>query len=203
MPDADIVEKLRSSLKAGSQELDHPFLRSAVIVPLQPRNGRIEILFELRSRNLRRSPGEVGFPGGRIEPGENPWQAALRELEEELGVPGGQVECLGRLAEQQRRRDELVVPFVARLPAGQELEPDDVEVAEVFTVPLEYLLRTDFKEARLIEEHRLSDDFPRKYLPGGEWIRRLERPVRYLLYEGRLIWGLSANILFQIQGMIR
>jgi coenzyme A diphosphatase NUDT7 len=203
MRDADVVEKLRRSLETGSRELDHPFLRSAVIVPLQSRNGRIQILFELRARNLRRSPGEVGFPGGRIEPGESPWQAALRELEEELGVPGRYVERLGRLAEQQRRRDELVVPFVARLPEGLEPEPDEVEVAEVFTVPLEYLLSTDFKEARLIEEYRLSEDFPRRYLPGGDWTRRLERPVRYLLFEDRLIWGLSASILFQIQGMIR
>jgi coenzyme A diphosphatase NUDT7 len=170
MPDAEIVEKLRRSLVAGSRELDHPFLRSAVVVPLQSRNGRVQILFELRA---------------------------------ELGVSGRHVERLGRLAEQQRRRDELVVPFVARLPEGLETEPDEAEVAEVFTVPLEYLLNTEFREARLIEEYRLSDDFPRRYLPEGDWTRRLERPVRYLLFEDRLIWGLSASILFQIQGMIR
>ena len=89
------------------------------------------------------------------------------------------------------------------LPEGLETEPDEAEVAEVFTVPLEDLLSTEFKEARLIEEYRLSDDFPRRYLPEGDWTGRLERPVRYLLFEDRLIWGLSAGILFQIQAMIR
>jgi 8-oxo-dGTP pyrophosphatase MutT (NUDIX family) len=163
----------------------------------------VEIVFELRGRNLRRSPGEVGFPGGRIEPGEDSWQAALRELEEELGVPRDQVECVGRLPDQRRRSEELIVPFVARLPEDVELTPDGEEVAEVFTVPLEYLLRADFREARLIEEHSLSSDFPREYLPGGTWTRRIDRPVRFLIYRNYLIWGLSANILLQILELVR
>lgn len=171
-------------------------------MPLLYRNGRIHFVLELRANHLRRSPGEVGFPGGRIEPGESSWEAALRELEEELGVAGSQVEVLGRLPVQQRRREELIVPFVCRLAEDVELKPDGIEVAEVFTLPLDYVLSTGFKEARIIEEYSLSEDFPLQYLPRSSWKRSLTRPVYYLVYEKYLIWGLSANILLKVLELI-
>lgn len=158
---------------------------------------------ELRARNLRRSPGEVGFPGGRIEPGEKPWQAAVRELEEELGVGGHLVECLGRLPEQQRRRDELVIPFVGRIAEDVEMRPDGVEVAEVFTLPLDYVLSEGFRKATLVERYTLADDFPREQLPGGSWDRTVSRSVYFLNYGKYLIWGLSANILMRLLESIR
>jgi len=201
--DGNIIENLREALAAARGDLDYPFVRSAIVVPLIRREGSVEIVFELRTRHLRRSPGEVGFPGGRVEAGESPWQAALRELEEELGVPGDRVECLGRLPEQQRRRDELIVPFVGWLAEDVELNPDGIEVEEVFTLTLDHLLQNDFQEAGLTEQYTLSDDFPRKYLPDGNWNRKVIRSVRYLIYGKYLIWGLSANILFQLLELIR
>jgi 8-oxo-dGTP pyrophosphatase MutT (NUDIX family) len=201
--DVNIIEKLRHTLKNSRGSLDYPFLRSAVIVPLQYREGAVQIVLELRTRHLRRSPGEVGFPGGRIESGEDPWEAALREEEEELGVGSEQVECLGQLPEQQRRRDELIVPFVGWLAEDVELKPDGFEVEEVFTLTLDHLLHNDFQEAELTEQYTLSADFPRKYLPDGRWDRKITRSVRYLIYGKYLIWGLSANILHQLLELIR
>lgn len=203
MSDGHIIETIRRTLAGGDHELAVAFLRSAVAVPLISVNGGLEIVFELRCRNLRRSPGEVGFPGGRIEEGEDPWQAVLRELEEELGVPGDRVECLGRLPEQQRRRDELIVPYVARLAPDVQPVADGIEVEDVFTVPLQMLLNAEFQHARLIERHTLSDDFPRQYLPGGVWERSIERSLRYLIYNNHLIWGLSANILLQLLQLLQ
>ncbi|UCF98266.1 MAG: CoA pyrophosphatase [Spirochaetaceae bacterium] len=203
MSDDNYIERIRRNLEARGRSLDYPFLRSAVIVPLVRRDGCIEIIFELRARHLRRSPGEVGFPGGRVEEGESPWQAALRELEEELGVSESYVQCLGQLPEQQRRRDELIVPFVGELPEDIELKPDRLEVEEVFTLPLKTLMDTEFQEARLTEQYSLSDDFPRDYLPGSSWNRTVTRSVHYLIYKNYLIWGLSANILLQLLERIR
>jgi len=120
--------------------------------------------------------------------------AALRELEEELGVPGDRVECLERLPEQQRRRDELIVPFVGWLAEDVELNPDGIVVEEVFTLSLDRLLQNDFKEAGLTEQYNLPD---------GRWNRKVIRSVRYLIYGKYLIWGLSANILFQLLELIR
>jgi coenzyme A diphosphatase NUDT7 len=198
-----VIENLRKSLSVSQESLDYPFLRSAVIVPLIQRRKEVEIVLELRGRHLRRSPGEVSFPGGRVEAGESPWQTALREMGEELGVASDRIECLGQLPEQQRRRDELIVPFVGRLSGEVELKPDGIEVEEVFTLGLDHLLQNDFGEAGLTEEYTLSADFPLDYLPGGRWNRTITRPVRYLIYGKYLIWGLSANILLQLLELIR
>lgn len=203
MSAGNVIENLREALSCDRGELDYPFYRSAVMVPLRQRGGSVEIVLELRARHLRRSPGEVGFPGGRVEAGESPWQAGLRELEEELGVPGDQVEYLGRLAEQQRRADELIVPFVVRLAEDAEPKPDGIEVEEVFTLNLDHLLQNDFREAGITEAYTLSADFPVDYLPGGKWNRTITRSVRYLVYGKYLIWGLSANILLQLLELIR
>jgi coenzyme A diphosphatase NUDT7 len=199
----NVIENLRESLTSARGNLSYPFLRSAVLVPLIQRGKSVEIVFELRTRQLRRSPGEVGFPGGRVEAGESPWQTVLREIEEELGVESSQVECLGQLPEQQRHRDELIVPFVGRLSPEVELKPDGIEVEEVFALPLDHLLRNDFQEAGLTEQYTLSDEFPQAYLPDGRWNRTITRTVRYLIYGRYLIWGLSADILFKLLELIR
>lgn len=203
MSNGSIIENLRETLTSSQGNLHYPFVRSAVIVPLIQRGESVEIVLELRARHLRRSPGEVGFPGGRVEAGESSWQAGLRELEEELGVAREQVECLGQLPEQQRRRDELIVPFVGRLAEDVELKPDGIEVEAVFFLPLDHLLQNHFQEAALTERHMLSDDFPHAYLPNGRWNREVTRSVRYLIYGKYLIWGLSANILHGMLKLIR
>ena len=203
MSTGNVIENLRDSLASDGGDLGYPFLRSAVLVPLIRRGESVEIVFELRTRAIRRSPGEVGFPGGRVEAGESPWQAALREMEEELGVDSSLVERIGQLPEQQRHRDELIVPFVGLLAEEVKLKPDGIEVEEVFSLPLDHLLRNDFQEAGLTEHYTLSDDFPQMYLPGGRWNRTITRPVRYLIYGKYLIWGLSANILFTLLERIR
>jgi len=171
--------------------------KAAVIVPLAARPEGLAVLLERRSPSLRQSPGEVGFPGGRLEPGESPWSAALRELEEELGIAGGRVRLLGPLPAFMRRRGELVYPFVCALDGGTAVHPGE-EVAEAFWLPLEALKRTGFRHAELRENHRLSRDFPSRLLSGGRRRRKENRPVPYELFEGRLIWGLTAEILEEL-----
>lgn len=175
-----------------------PYRRHAVIVPLVEGPEGLQVLLQLRAGHLRRSPGEVGLPGGRLEPGETPWQAALREIEEELGVPAGEVELMGCLPAQQRRREELVLPFVGRLADPARPEPCSDEVAELFRVPIAELRRRGFRQAQIIEEVSLSPDFPRHLLPGGDWSRRRTRSVHYIEYGQRLIWGLTAAILVDL-----
>jgi coenzyme A diphosphatase NUDT7 len=175
-----------------------PYERHGVIVPLLEGQEGAEILLQLRASHLRRSPGEVGLPGGRVEPGETPWQAALREIEEELGVPAQEVELLGCLPAQERRRGELILPFVCRLADPERPEARSEEVAELFRLPMDLLRRRGFQQAQIIEKHTLSPDFPRHLLPGGNWSRRLTRPVYYLEYGQWLIWGLTAAILVDL-----
>jgi len=199
----EILEKLRKHLEEAVSRLGSSFIRSAVMVLLLDRGDDLEIVLELRADHLRRSPGEVGFPGGRLEPGESPWEAALRELHEELGVTADRIELLGTLPEQQRRRHELIVPFVCSLDPGVQLAPRDEEVEEVFTLPLSRLQRDGFEEASIVEQYFLSEDFPKQYLFGGEWRQRLIRPVYYYKYGKYFVWGLTARILLQLLELLR
>lgn len=192
------LESLSRRLQAnGSPDPLARFERAAVVVPLAVRPEGPAVLLELRSSALRQSPGEVSFPGGRLEAGESPWAAALRELEEELGIDGGRVRLLGPLPAFMRRRGELVYPFVCALE-GDVAPRTGQEVAEAFWLPLEHLRREGFRHAELLEDYRLSRDFPSRLLSGGSWRRRSRRPMPYELYEGRLIWGLTAEILEEL-----
>jgi 8-oxo-dGTP pyrophosphatase MutT (NUDIX family) len=136
----------------------------------------------------------VGLPGGRLEPGEGAWEAALRELEEELGIPADRVRLLGPLPVFERGRGELIHPFVAALREPFEVRPG-AEVAEAFWLPLSALRDPGFRKAEIREQARLAGSLPRRLLPGRRWRRRVRRPTPYLLHEGRLVWGLTAEIL--------
>jgi len=177
--------------------------RAALIVPLVLQGEDLQILFERRAENLRRSSAEVGFPGGIVEDGENPFQAALRELKEETGIEEGRVSLLGRLPQLGHRAAvEQIIPFVCLLEGPVDLSVQGQEVAELFFVPLSFLMERGFNAAQLIETLTLSPDFPQQLLPGGSWQRRTVRPVYYLQYREKLIWGLSAEIVVSLLALL-
>jgi 8-oxo-dGTP pyrophosphatase MutT (NUDIX family) len=188
-----VIEELARRLRPGGDPFGR-FLQAAVIVALAERDGGPAALLELRSRTLARSPGEVGLPGGRLEPGEGAWEAGLRELEEELGIPPGRVRRIGELPLFERGRGELIHAFVAALESPFEVRPGP-EVEEAFWLPLAALRDPGFRQAEIREQARLAGGFPRRLLPGRRWRRRGRRSTPYLQYEGRLIWGLTAEIL--------
>lgn len=188
-----VMEELARRLALSGDPFGR-FLQAGVVVALAERPGGPAVLLELRSRSLARSPGEVGLPGGRLEAGESAWEAARRELEEELGIETAQVRLLGPLPVFERGRGELVHPFVALLQDPFTVSPGP-EVAEAFWLPLAALRSPGFRYAEIREVIRLAGRFPSRYLPAGRWQRRGSRPTPYLVHEGRLVWGLTAEIL--------
>ena len=101
------------------------------------------LLLTLRPRTIKRHSGQYALPGGRLDPGETPQQAALRELEEELGLvlDGGRV--LGCLDDYPTRSGFRITPVVAWGKTGKALRPDPDEVAKVFRIPLDELVRPE------------------------------------------------------------
>lgn len=114
---------------------------AAVLVPIVRRQQGLTVLFTRRSAHLNDHAGQISFPGGRTEPGDgSPEGTALRETREEIGLEPGLVEVLGALHEFRTVTGYRVTPVVGLVSTPFELDADEVEVAEVFEVPLAYLM---------------------------------------------------------------
>jgi 8-oxo-dGTP pyrophosphatase MutT (NUDIX family) len=150
---------------------------AAVIMPIfaTPPHG---VLFVERAAHLRHHPGQIGLPGGTLDPQDlgDLERGALRELEEEVGIEAGRVTLVGRLPTVQPRVNMFdVTPFVAVIAPG-ELRIDPSETAGFFTVPLKTILSDALRDGHVS-------------IAGFE----IETPL--LDYEGRRIWGVTGRIL--------
>jgi len=121
------------------QALDGPPIPAAVLVPVVT-GSNPGILLTKRNAHLSKHAGQVSFPGGRIDAGETPEQAALREAEEEVGLSPRDVEILGRLDDYVTGTGFRITPVLSLLPPGLVLRPAPEEVESVFEMPLEVLL---------------------------------------------------------------
>ena len=114
---------------------------AAVLFPIVQRGSGQTVLLTQRTAHLRDHAGQISFPGGRVEADDpSPVHTALRETEEEIGLAREHVEILGFLPEYHTGTGFRVTPVVALLMPPFELAPDPFEVAEVFEVPLAFLL---------------------------------------------------------------
>jgi 8-oxo-dGTP pyrophosphatase MutT (NUDIX family) len=139
------------------------------------------VILTLRPETMRKHPGQISFPGGRIDPGDDgPVAAALREAEEEIGLPRSAVEVIG-LADVYRTVTGFeVTPVVGIVPPDLPLVPHPGEVAAVFEAPLHYLLDP-------AHQHQRS----------AIW-RGRERHYYEIDYEGRRIWGATAAMIVNL-----
>lgn len=125
-----------TDLVPGSERIPAAVLVAVMGPPEDP-----GILFTRRTETLRRHPGEISFPGGRIDPGDaSGMAAALREAEEEVGLAARAISPLGFLDPYETITAFRVLPVVARIRPGTRISPQPGEVAEAFEVPLSYLL---------------------------------------------------------------
>lgn len=158
---------------------------AAVLVPLVPRGDGLSVMLTVRTAHLSAHAGQIAFPGGRTEPQDgSPVGTALRETEEEIGLARARVEVLGQLPTYTTGTGFIVTPVVGLVDAEHRLEPDANEVAEVFEVPLAFLLDPANHQRRL---YRWSDGLERSFL-AMPW-RRPE--------DGRefFVWGVTAAML--------
>ena len=174
------------------------FSKYAVVVPLIQKDDGIHVLFEVRSLQLRRQPGEICFPGGRIDPQDvDEKSAAIRETIEELGISSENLSEVLPLDFMISPFGMMIYPFVAIIDKPEKIQPNPAEVGEVFTVPLTYFIENAPAIYHLNFKVEPEENFPFDLIVGGEnynWRTRALDEYFYL-YEEKAIWGLTAKIL--------
>jgi len=163
----------------------HP---AAVLMPMFLAKGGVwQLLFTRRTNSVNAHKGQVAFPGGGMEPGDDfPDGTALREAREEIGLDPSQVQILGRLEQRLTISNFLVTPVVGLIPAEVPFRLEPKEVSRVFSIPLSWLAEPGHHEIR----RRIVQPTPENGLTqAGEY------PVIYFeTYDGELLWGVSAEI---------
>ncbi|WLR57039.1 CoA pyrophosphatase [Mesobacillus subterraneus] len=173
------------------------FIKFAVLLPLVEVNGDVHILFEVRSLKMRRQPGEVCFPGGKIEEGEDPQEAAVRETSEELGIKKSEILDVFPLDYMVSAFGTIIFPFAGRISNLNAIIPNEAEVGEVFTVPLSFFKKNQPDSYKINFQVEPEDGFPFDLIIGGENYNWQTRKMDEYFYRtnGKVIWGLTAKVL--------
>ncbi|MDN3018750.1 CoA pyrophosphatase [Paenibacillus sp. BSR1-1] len=199
-----ILTKLKDHVPTilGSEK----FSRYAVMLPLIQKENGIHVLFEIRSQQLRRQPGEICFPGGRIDSVDfDEKAAAIRETKEELGIAEENISEVFPLNFMVSPFGMMVFPFAGFITNPGSIQANPSEVGELFTVPLSFFIEKDPEIYRIEFKAEPEENFPFDLIIGGEnynWRTRGMEEYFYI-YEDKVIWGLTARILAHFIEMIR
>lgn len=152
-------------------------LRPAAVLAAITDRERPGFLMIHRPSNMRSHPGQVAFPGGKIDPGESAEEAALREAYEELGIHERDVTVIGTSDIYRTGSGYAITPVIAVVPPDLELSPSPTEVAAWFEAPVDFVFDR--------ENHTVQSGF---------WQERERRYIEIMWQEHR-IWGVTAGII--------
>lgn len=194
-----LAERLAAALERGAGRGPVPLssdMRDAVLEPvtgLTPaavlvavtERAEPSVILTQRTETLRKHAGQVAFPGGRIDPGEDAVAAALREAEEEIALPRDQVRLVGPVDTYVTVTGFSVTPVIGVIPPDLPLTPAAAEVADWFEVPLAFLLN-----------------------PGNQLEREVDwqgqrRCYYEIMWNGRRIWGATAAMIVNLSHRLR
>lgn len=154
--------------------------RSAAVLAAITERDRPGFLMIHRPSNMRSHPGQVAFPGGKIDPGEGPVEAALREANEELGIDPTHVRIVGEGDLYFSGSGFQIVPVLGLVPPDLDLDPNPSEVAQWFEAPLDFVLDPANHREMLFEKD------------GTSW------PVYEIMWQQHRIWGVTAGLIVNL-----
>jgi 8-oxo-dGTP pyrophosphatase MutT (NUDIX family) len=186
---SELAERLGRALASAPAEPplegDYPELRAnaaneaAVLIAVTDR-AEPGVLLTVRREHLRIHAGQIAFPGGRVEPDEDPVSAALREAHEEILLEPAAVEVVGTLEPYRTVTGFVVTPVIGVVAPDLPLEPHEHEVADLFEAPFAFLLDP-------VNQHRRSALFQGR-----------ERHYYEIVWNGRRIWGATAAMIVNL-----
>ncbi len=181
-------------IKVERRFVEREAAHASVLVPLVLRD-EMTVLLTQRTDHLNDHPGQISFPGGRAEASDADAVAtALREAHEEIGLEAFEVEVLGSLPTYTTGTGFIVTPVVGLVAPGAALRPDPIEVAEVFEVPLAWLMNPANHQHHSVEVDGVTREFlsipwqstdasgaPRRYFIWGATAAMLRNLYRFLV----------------------
>lgn len=171
--------------------------RYSVLLPLIYVEEELHILYEVRSQKLSTQPGEISFPGGAVEEGENFIEAAIRETSEELKIREEDISVIGELDYTVSLYNFELHVYCGMLKGieKENIYPSKDEVDHVFTVPLKFLLENSPTCHNIELQTVTNDEFPYHLVQNGRnynW-RKGSYPVYFYEYNEYIIWGMTAR----------
>ena len=178
--DEPVPEEIRERLRTGRRP-------AAVLIPILQSgpNAPLRLLLTQRTAHLRDHAGQISFPGGGLNPGEGAVAGALREAQEEIGLNPARVDVFGQMPQYHTGTGFSVSPMIGFVQTPCDLIPDPGEVAEIFDVPLDFILD------------------PRNMRQETRYYRGAWRSFLAVPWSGYYIWGATAGMLAQLSRIVR
>ncbi|GMQ46212.1 CoA pyrophosphatase [Vibrio sp. 10N] len=177
------TEDYHKETKLRTANVDRDSLREAsVLIGLVEREAKLHVILTKRASHLKHHPGQISFPGGKVEPHDlNPTVTALRETEEEIGIGSEHISVIGSLPKLVTVTAFNVTPVLAFVEPKYRPKIDSNEVDYLFEVPLEFLAS------------------PTNLSAVGFHIRGQRHRVLSIPYKEHFIWGVTAQIIENLQ----
>lgn len=199
-----MLNKVEKSFKNREAGILGNHKKSAVTILLLDEGEKTSVIFEVRSLTLRRQPGDICLPGGKVEKGETPREAAIRETMEELNLQRDDIEVIGDMDYVVTPYGFIMYPFVAKLNKS-EIKPNREEVDHVFKVPLEFFIESSPELFELPLVPNPGEDFPYHLIRNGKdyQFRVGKIPEYFYKYNDYIIWGFTALIIKSFVDIIK
>lgn len=180
------------------------FRKSAVMIIVVNEGGVDKLVLEKRALTLAKQPGDICLPGGGIDPGETPRDAAVRETREELGLTEDEIDVIGPMDFFISPYGQIMYPFVARTKVT-EFFYSPFEVDSVLKVPLDFFIETEPMRYDMDVSPEIGDDFPYDLIQNGRQYK-FSKGVStqyFYKYQGHVIWGFTARVVKSFIDIIR
>jgi len=191
-----VIDKIEQIFKDRTPKVIGELDESSVMILLVEEAGELSIIFEVRAFKLRSQPGDVCLPGGRVEPGENPKETALRETMEELNLKRDQIKIVGDMDYYISPYGNMLYAFVGILKYG-DIVPSIDEVDHIFKVPLKLFLEKKPLLYNMNIGPLNQEGFPFHLINGGKDYKFRKGNLSQYFYEynNYVIWGFTAQII--------
>lgn len=199
-----MLNKIEKTFGDRKSDILGELRKNAVMILLSEEGGKTNIVFEVRAFNLRNQPGDICLPGGKVERGETPEEASIRETMEELNLKRNDIKFIGSMDYIVTPYNFIIYPFISK-SSKNEIIPNKGEVDHIFKVPIEFFIENppELYELTLISDP--GKEFPYHLIRNGKDYKfRIGKvPEYFYKYKDYVIWGFTALIIKSFIDVLR